>query len=726
MENRWFHRAKLHIPAPGHSRRVGWLELFYDLIYVATLIQLGNCLSKDISVTGILTFLGLFAPLWVNWTQFTFFNNRFVIDDFTHRALVFVQMFAIGAMGVSVASVFKGDPTAFILSYCVVRAVIVALYIRAWKQVPSARGLAKWNAIGFGASGLLWLGSALLPWPYVYLAWLAAIVGDLMIPTTSHSRELETKFPVDILHMTERYGLLTIIVLGEGFVKVLDAVSKQWGQEHGGGILGMGALGLVITCSLWWIYFDDVAGSRIKRKALAPYVWIYAHLPMTAAMTAVGVALKKAVLFEPYEVAYPTYRIAVCATLGVVLLSVGFIDAVTERRQAELSDRVRVNVRVGAGLFMFLLVPVGAGVPAWVFLALVAAVMVSQVLFDMISAPLADAEAAHHESPVLFEPVPDEDDEDDDQQALTVPRRTPDVRDAIRVGTPNEFRRDLYFHLMDGSWLRLFGITVVAYALVNVAFAALFLLEPGSVSGVAANDFLAALSFSVQTFTTIGYGSMVPTTDYAHVLMIIEAFVGLLSAALVTGVIFAKASRPVSSVMWSNTIVVNLRDGVPTVEFRLGNARGNEVVEAALSVSLLRTEVTPEGHRMRKLHDIELVRSRTPVFTLSWTVMHRVDENSPMFGITKDEAEGDMRAVIVTMTGHDATYAQTVHARHIYGSGDFRYAERFVDVISTTDDGLLRVDYGKFHDTVPDEGLLARDAALEAAAALDASEEAAS
>ncbi len=702
MENRWFHRAKLHIPAHGHSRRVGWIELFYDLIYVATLIQLGNCLAKDISATGILTFLGLFAPLWVNWTQFTFFNNRFVIDDFTHRALVFVQMFAIGAMGVSVGAVFKGDPTAFILSYCVVRAVIVALYIRAWKQVPEARELAKWNAKGFGFGGILWLTSAFLPWPYVYLAWLIAIIGDLIVPTTAHSRELELKFPVDILHMTERYGLLTIIVLGEGFVKVLDAVSQKWGRMHGADVLGMGALGLLITCSLWWIYFDDVAGSRIKKKALAPFVWVYAHLPMTAAMTAVGVSLKKAVLFEPMDVVPTKYRVMVCATVAGVMLSVAVIDAVTERRQAELSDKTRVNVRFGAGLFMLLLIPVGGGVPGWVFVALIAAVMVSQVVFDMISAPMADADEAHHESPVLFE-RPAGDDIDDEQQELEVPKkRAPDIRDTIRVGTPNEFRRDLYFHLMEGSWLRLFGLTVVAYLVVNVAFAALYLIEPGSVSGVAADDFVAAFSFSVQTFTTIGYGGMAPTTDYAHALMIAEAFVGLLGVALVTGVVFAKASRPVGSVLWSKPIVVTQRDGVDTMEFRIGNARGNEVVEASVSVSLLRTEVSPEGHRMRRLYDLELERSRTPIFALSWSVMHKITEDSPAFGLTRAQAEDDMMAVIVTMTGHDATYAQTVHSRHIYRPEDFRYHHRFVDVISTLEDGTLRIDYSKFHDTEAD------------------------
>ncbi len=679
---------------------MGWLELFYDLIYVATLIQLGDCLSKDFGLGGALTFLGLFIPLWVNWTQFTFFNNRFVVDDFTHRALVFVQMLGIGAMGVSVRDVFEGDPTWFILSYVVVRSVVVLMYLRVWKQVPEARDLARRLGIGYGLGGALWIVSAFLPWPYVYLAWLAAIVLDLAVPTTPHARELELRFPPDILHMTERYGLLTIIVLGEGFVKVLSAVSAQLSGDQVLSILGMGAMALTITCSLWWIYFDDVAGSRIKKKALAPFVWVYAHLPMTAAMTAVGVALKKAVLLDPSDPAKTKYRLLICLTIAAVLFSVGVIDAVTERRQSELSDRTRVNVRFASAIFMVLLIPVGGGLPAWSFVGLVAAVMISQVLFDMVSAPLADAEEAHHESPALFDVRRDEDAAEEAPGKVGI---RSSLEGAIRVGTPNEFRRDLYFHLMEGSWTRLFVLGVVMYIVANIAFAALYMIEPGAVSGVAADDFLSAFSFSVQTMTTIGYGGMAPVTDYAHAVMIVEAFVGVLGAALVTGVIFAKASRPVSSVLFSRPAVVTMRDGVRTLEFRLGNARGNEVVEASLSASVLKDEVSPEGHRLRKLYDLELVRSRTPVFTLSWTVMHRITESSPLHGLGEDGLTDGVMAIIVTMTGHDATYAQTVHARHLYQSHEIRLGRRFVDVITTTDEGLIRIDYSKFHDTVVDD-----------------------
>ena len=113
LQNRWFHRPELHHPQHGVERKVGWLELFYDLIYVAAIIQLGNALSDNVSLPGFLAFFGVMAPIWFAWTSFTFFHNRFVVDDVLHRVMVFTQMLFIGAVAVSVTDVFDGQPQAW-------------------------------------------------------------------------------------------------------------------------------------------------------------------------------------------------------------------------------------------------------------------------------------------------------------------------------------------------------------------------------------------------------------------------------------------------------------------------------------------------------------------------------------------------------------------------------------------------------------------------------------
>ena len=695
MLSRWFHPPALHSPAPGKERKVGWLELFYDLIYVATIIQLGSALSENVGVAGGLAFAGLFVPIWYTWTGFTFYSNRFVVDDVLHRGLVFLQMFGVGAMAVTVPRVFAGDTQAFALAYAGVRITLVLMYFRSYRQVADAREMTGRYALGFTAGAALWLASAFLPTPWVFVAWALAMGADLSVPFSRQSRELIGRYPPDVLHMTERYGLFIIIVLGEAFVKVLTILAEEGATpDHA----MMAALSATITFSLWWIYFDDVAGSRIRGKPLAVWIWIYSHLPLTIAVTAVGVAIKKAVLFDVFEPADAKYRYMLCIVLGLALLSVGVIDAVTERRQAELSDRARVNVRAVSAFLVLFLAPVGAFVPAWAFVAMVASACVLQVLFDLSMAPLA---ADHHEvhegeqagiSRSTRPPGPE----------TVPPRRRRSLGEAIRKGTPSELRRDLYFHFMEGSWWRLFFSVGVVYLVGNGVFAGLYVLDPTGIANVRAGSFPDAFFFSVQTMSTIGYGTMTPSSTYANLLVTVEAAIALLGVALVTGLVFAKASRPRLSVLFSRHVVVTRYNGQRALMFRAGNARGNEVVEANMRVSVLQDEVSPEGHRMRRLRDLPLVRDNSPIFALTWTVIHIIDEASPLHGLNEANAADKVVTLLATMTGYDATYAQNTHARTMYYPEDLRFDYRFIDVLSTLEDGRLMIDYDRFHDVEPE------------------------
>jgi inward rectifier potassium channel len=164
-------------------------------------------------------------------------------------------------------------------------------------------------------------------------------------------------------------------------------------------------------------------------------------------------------------------------------------------------------------------------------------------------------------------------------------------------------------------------------------------------------------------------------------------------------------------------------NGKQVLVFRLGNARGNEIVEASINVSVLRDEVSAEGHHVRRLHELKLQRQRTPVFTLTWVVFHDVDEDSALFGVDWSVPERTIDRFIITLIGHDGTYGQTTYARHNYFPEDVRIKERFVDVVDQLEDGRLMVDYQRFHDTEPDEQAESRFSAKTPSAELEASEE---
>jgi inward rectifier potassium channel len=269
-----------------------------------------------------------------------------------------------------------------------------------------------------------------------------------------------------------------------------------------------------------------------------------------------------------------------------------------------------------------------------------------------------------------------------------------------RVGHPGGVFNDVYAYLMRARWSTLLLLCAVAYVALNFFFATTYLLVGDCINGARPGSFMDTFSFSVQTLSTIGYGAMSPR-GIGNVIVAAEALTGIICLALATGIVFNKFARPTSRVLFSRTMVVNDRNGQRYLSFRLANARGNEIVEASLTVTALLDHATAEGERMRRLFDLELERSRTPVFTLSWLVLHRLDDKSPLHGM--DHAQlvaGDVRFV-VSLTGIDSTFAQQVHARRMYFAEDIEFDKKFVDVVAQQPSGKLRIDLSQFHETEP-------------------------
>ncbi len=688
MKSRWFQVPTLHVPVAPKS--VSWLELFYDLIFVAAFIQLGNGLSNQVSLGGFLGFCILFVPLWLGWTGFSFFCNRFNIDDFTHRLMVFAQMFAVGAMAITAPMALQGKHIPFILCVAVSQLVIAALFFRAWWQVVESRSYSRYWGTIFLVGALLWAGAALLPAPLSYWMCGLGLAEIILAPFRKHSRKLAEEYPTDREHLSERFGLLTMIVLGESFVKVLTELS---------GVSSVAAVVqaifiLMITCCIWWVYFDDVAECEIKDDRISPIIWLYAHLPLQIGITASGVAIKKAVLFELENPAPSAYRWLLCGTIAMIFISTSLLDAVTERREAELSDRLRVNVKFAAGLLLLAIPAATNALSALWFLIITVAICVAQVLIDMVVAPLKDDYQEHASIADLVRA----------HQSAKAPETSnrKDVSTAVRKGTPADYRRDLYFFLIEGSWKVFFVVASFLFLFINIIFASLYLLQPGAIAGIDTPTFADAFFFSVQTISTIGYGALSPASDYGNMIVTIEAAVGILYVALATGITFAKASRPKQTILFTNSMVVSPYNGVPTLQLRVGNARGNDIIDASVAVVALFDEVSSEGQHLRRLVDLPLARDNTPMFSLSWSIFHTIDESSPLHGIDFSNLESSKLVnFIVTLTGHDGTYGQTIYARQLYYHEHLQHNRVFEDVVGHLPDGRFIVDYHKFHETKP-------------------------
>ena len=269
-----------------------------------------------------------------------------------------------------------------------------------------------------------------------------------------------------------------------------------------------------------------------------------------------------------------------------------------------------------------------------------------------------------------------------------------------RIADRGDWALDFYHHLLTIPPWMLFAILVIAYVAFNLVFGALFWLQPGSIANTPSGSFADAFFFSVQTMATIGYGDMHPATLFANLLVTVEVLLGMTGLAIATGLVFARFSRPTARVMFSKVAVVTPHDGVPSLMFRAANRRRNQILEAQVSMMLLRDEVSGEGVEMRRFHDMSVARPRTPMFALTWTVIHPIDEKSPLFGESRESLLRAQAQLVISINGIDETFAQTIHARHTYDAADIHWQRRFADILTRAEDGHRRIDYRRFHDTV--------------------------
>ena len=258
---------------------------------------------------------------------------------------------------------------------------------------------------------------------------------------------------------------------------------------------------------------------------------------------------------------------------------------------------------------------------------------------------------------------------------------------------------DLYHLLLRTSWTRLFLLSAASFLVLNALFGLAYWLV-GGVANAESGSYADHFFFSVDTFATVGYGYMYPASRSAHSLVTVEVIVSLFGNAVVTGLAFAKFARPTARILWAKKAVISDREGVPTLMFRVANERRNHVVEATMRAAVLKAEVTKEGESIRRVVDLPLVRASTPTFILTWTVMHQITKDSPLYGVGPEQLRQMQAEIVLTLTGLDETLAQTIHSRTSFLPEEVAYESRFSDVISMGSEGRT-LDYGRFHDVAP-------------------------
>lgn len=318
------------------GRRVTWLELFFDLVFVAAVAQVGTHLRDDYSFAGLLRFTFLFILIWWAWLGHTTFSTRFDTDDLVQRGLTGLQMFLVAVMAINATGALDSrDSAGFAAAYSLMRFVLVAQYLRA-RHVRQARALTTRYAASCGMGATLWLVSALIPTPERFWLWAIALTIDIATPllTTPHL----VRVPHDAAHLPERYGLFSIILLGESMVAVMTGMARQ--EYWSVGAASSAILGMALVFAIWWWYFDGVeaVGERVVRSthdAIRFHVWSYAHVPLYLGIAVAGVGVEHVIVTSTEAPLHPAEGWILCSAIAMVMFALILLDAT--RRRGRLS-----------------------------------------------------------------------------------------------------------------------------------------------------------------------------------------------------------------------------------------------------------------------------------------------------------------------------------------------------------------------------------------------------
>ncbi len=270
-------------------------------------------------------------------------------------------------------------------------------------------------------------------------------------------------------------------------------------------------------------------------------------------------------------------------------------------------------------------------------------------------------------------------------------------RQVIAKGLSNSFWSDLYHHALTVSWPVFIAITAFIFMLLNAFFALAYAVRPDSIANTSGAGFFNFFSFSIETLASVGYGDMHPQTLYGHIVADMEIFVGIFSIALLTGVIFARFSRPRARLLFAERPVVSMHDGKLSLVIRVANARLNMISDASARLWLVSLMTSKEGKSFRRFAELTLIKTENPTFVLSWSIFHIINDSSPLFGLSAVDFNGQEAELILSINGNDETTGQIIRSRHRYNHADIAFDHRYVDILETGEDGRTIINYDRFH-----------------------------
>lgn len=272
---------------------------------------------------------------------------------------------------------------------------------------------------------------------------------------------------------------------------------------------------------------------------------------------------------------------------------------------------------------------------------------------------------------------------------------------AIKLGMSRYSLRDPYYLVLTVSWPAFFAMTVTFYLATNLFFALAYLAVPGCINNARPGVFLDHFFFSIETLATVGYGVMSPADIYGHLVASTEIIFGLMSMAVITGLVFTRFSRPRPRLLFSKVAVVAPYERHPALMLRVVNERHGTVAEASARLTMLRRAHTANGRVLRRFYDLRLERPSTPVIGLSWSLIHPIDGDSPLWGLDAAELEREDVMLLVSISGYDESISASVVARHTYPARSILFDHEFVDVMEQLPSGEVVLDMARFHQVVP-------------------------
>jgi low temperature requirement protein LtrA len=378
----------------NEERHATWLELFYDLVFVVTISQLSHYLLHDVSLSNFFGFLFLFIPVWWSWIGTTFFATRFYSDDLGHRLLLLLQMGGAGAMAVNISSAFNNNFSGFALSYAFMRLILVIEYVRVFRTIKSsesANPLVKRYIIGFSIAAIIWLISAFVPIIEIRFAlWVIGLTIDFATPISTS--KLTSKFAPHISHLPERMGLFTLIVLGESIVGIVNGMTEQIWDVYS---VIEASLGLCISFSLWWLYFDSTGRLPIqilreKGRISLYLIWLYTHFPLVVAITAVGVGIRRLVSSEQHSVLSNSDLWLICGSVAISLISQSVLHLISiDQDTHDFTRRKKFAISRIVSSVVIISIPIilnNYGIPI-IIASLITGVCGFQIIFDLKSHP---------------------------------------------------------------------------------------------------------------------------------------------------------------------------------------------------------------------------------------------------------------------------------------------------------------------------------------------------